>query len=282
MPQVPAQSFYLGPFAVYTSDTGMTDPVTGTPYLGGTLHEGDYCDLTRSEAAQWNVRFGSNLDTGRYRFVRVSPLATAANIGYGKPAATGFGQSLRRVVLSAAGSGATTDGTYTISSTASGGTAATATATVASGAITSVQLVFPGSGFTSVPTWGLTEIAGLSGGSVLSQMAYSPNLVGSFDSTSGSADQLTAPRGVFLASITAAQVTANAWMVIQEEGYADVLVTTATATVPGSVATAASGATVTTTTSATAPVAGFLGYTLDTAAASTHVRVELDLPVRQG
>src|SRR5512146_1616630 len=120
MPQVPAQSFYLGPFAVYTSPSGMTDPITGTPYLGGTLHEGDYCDLTRSEAAQWNVRFGSNLDTGRYRLVRLSAAATYSNIAYGKPAATGFPTTLRRVVLSAAGSGATTDGTYTISSSASG------------------------------------------------------------------------------------------------------------------------------------------------------------------
>jgi len=260
----------------------MTDPITGTPYLGGTLHEGDYCDLTYDEAAQWNVRFGAKLDTGRYRLVRLSAVATATNIAYGKPAATGFASYLRRVVLSAAGTSATTDGSYTITSTTSGGTAATAIATVTGGVITAVQLVFPGANFTSVPTWGLTEIAGLSGASVLSQMAYSPNLVGSFDSTSGSADQLVKPRGVFLTSITAAQVTANAWLVIQEEGYADVLVTTATATVPGSVATAASGATVTTTTSATAPVAGFLGVTLDTAAAATHVRVELDLPVRQG
>ena len=44
---------------------------TGIPYLGGTLHEGDYCDLTADEAAQWNILYGANLYPGRYRMVRV-------------------------------------------------------------------------------------------------------------------------------------------------------------------------------------------------------------------
>ena len=65
MAQVPFTSFYLGPFGVYTSPTGMASPTTGTPYLGGTLHSGDYCDLTDAEAAIWNVQFGAKLYPGR-------------------------------------------------------------------------------------------------------------------------------------------------------------------------------------------------------------------------
>jgi hypothetical protein len=283
MAQVPYQSFYLGPFAVYTSPTGMTDPITGVPYLGGSLHAGDYCDLTREEAAQWNQRFGSNLFPGRYRFVAISPRATNTNIGFGKPAGYGLAQSVGQVVLSAAGSGATTDGTYTITSSTSGGTAATALATVSGGAITAVQLVYPGANFTSVPTFGLTEIAGLSGGSVLAQMANSPNFVSSFDSSSC---QLTTVRGVWITkSITAAQITAGAYGVIQEEGIANILVTTATNTAAGCYAAATSPsntATVTTTTAATAVPVGYFADTIDVAAASTIVRGILQLPVQQG
>lgn len=257
----------------------MADVQTGIPYLGGTLHEGDYCDLTREEAAQWNIRFGSNLDTGRYRLVRVSTQSTAANFGYGKPVAFGRASTLRQVVLSAAGSGATADGTYTCSSSTSGGTAATALVTVSGGVVTGAQLVFPGSGFTSVPTFGLTEIAGLSGASVLAQMAASPNLISSFDA---SAQELSNVRGVALTTVTSAQVTANAWIVIQELGIAPVLVTTATNTAAGTALAATTGAVVTSTTPATAIPVGFFGYALDLTAATTIVRAVLQLPVVQG
>lgn len=280
MAQVPALSFYLGPFAVYTSPTGMTDPTTGIPYLGGTLHEGDYVDATLDEIRQWNVRFGSNLNTGRFRLVRLSPRATAANTGYGVPLGWGLAQTVARVVLSAAGSGATSDGTYTIASASSAtGDKATALATVASGAITAVQLTYPGSGFTSVPTFGLTEIAGLSGGSVLAQMANSPNFVSTFDSSSV---DLTDVRAICLSSVTAAQITANAWIVVQELGIADVLVTTASGTpAAGNGVTAATGGAVTSNSTIT-NTTGFIGYALDLPAASTHIRVNLRLPVEQG
>jgi hypothetical protein len=82
--------------------------------------------------------------------------------------------------------------------------------------------------------------------------------------------------------VTAAQITAGAWIVIQELGDAPLYVTTATATASGPVATSATAAAVTTTTSATAPVAGFIGYTIDIAAATSLTRVRLRLPVVQG
>lgn len=281
MAQVPYTSFYNGPFAVYTSPTGMQSPITNQTYLGGSLHSGDYCDLTEAEAAIWNIQFGAKLNAGRYRLVALNAASTASTVKYGFPVGWGLPTKLGQVQLSAAGNSATTDGTYTITSSTSGGTAATALATVSGGAITAVQLVFPGSGFTSVPTFGLTEIAGLSGGSVLAQMAWSSNLVGSFDVTA-SAD-ISTVRGIALVpSITTAQVQAGAWIVIQELGIAPVYVTTATATVKGSIASSATAGAVTTTVIATPIALGYIGQTLDTAAAATVVRVVLGLPSIQG
>jgi hypothetical protein len=281
MPYTPALSFYLGPAAVYTSPTGMTDVNTGVPYLGGTLHDGDYVDATVAEISQWNTRFGLNFNTGRYRFVRLSPNATAGNIKVGQPVGYGLPTTVGLVTITAPGTGSGS-GTVLCSSTTSGGTAATALVTVAAGVITGAQLVYAGANFTSVPTFGLTEIsaAGITtSGTINALMNVNPNFVSSFDS---SCIDTVSVRGIALCTVTSAQVTANAWIVIQEQGLAPLYVTTATATAAGSVATAASGGAVTTTTSATAPVAGFIGYTVDLAAATTQIRVELDLPIRQG
>lgn len=281
MPQVPAQSFYLGPFAVYTSPTGMTDPITGLPYLGGSLHEGDYVDLTRSEAAQWNVRFGSNLNTGRYRLVRLSTAATAANVGFGKPVGWGLPTTVGQVAISAAGTGSGS-GSVTVSSTTSGGTAATALVTVVSGVITGAQLTFAGANFTSVPTFGLTELtaAGItSSGTIVAQMAVDPNFIGSFDASS---IDVTDVRGIALTTVTSAQVTANAWIVIQELGVAPVFVTTASGTpASGNGLTAANNGVVTSNSTIT-NTSGFIGYAVDLPSASTLIRADLCLPVRQG
>jgi hypothetical protein len=150
---------------------------------------------------------------------------------------------------------------------------------VSGGAIISATLNNPGQGFTSVPTFGLSELTGGSGGSILAEAHLSSNTVTSFDS---SATDLDSVRGVFLGSVTSAQVSAGAYVIIQELGIASILVTTATATAKGSVATAATASAVTTSTGATAPVGGFIGYTKDLAAASTLCRVILSLPVVQG
>ena len=279
MPQTLAQSFYNGPFAVYTSPTGITDPATGSPGLGGSLHEGDYVDLSLDEANQSNIRFGTKLYSGRYRFVRLSPQANPANIGFGKPAAWARPTNVAQLGLATGGTGATADGTYTITSTPSGGTAAVGLAIVTGGVITAVQMTFAGANFTSVPTFPLTEIAGLTGASVLAQMRVSPNLVTSFDA---SAQSLSSPRGVFLCSVTQAQITANCYVVIQELGVAPVLVTTATGTAQGVALAATTGAAVTSTNPATAIPIGFMGYSLDVTAAGMISRCDLQLPTRQG
>ena len=274
--QVPFTSYYLGPFGIYTSPSGMADAITLLPYLGGALHQGDYVDLDTAATSQWNQRYGSNLYNGRYRFVKVSTAATAANIYFGAPAGIAAGTTVAQVVLSAAGSGGTA-GTYTCSSSVSGGTMlATASVVVnASGAITSVQLLAPGAGFTSTPTFSLGEIPGIGGGaSVLAQMATSPNVVTSFDS---SAIALSDVRGVFLSAPTAAQISAGCWVVIQEAGWAPVKVTTATSATVGAICTATTGAAVTTTVNSGNPTAGFMGYALDLPAASTIIRCNLRL-----
>ncbi len=279
MAYTPALSYYLGPLAVYNSPTGMTDINTGIPYLGGSLHEGDYVDATVSEIAQWNVRFGANLNTGRYRLVRVSPRATYSNIGYGTPVGWAVPQNLSGAAITAAGTGSGS-GTVLCASTTSGGVSATVLVSVAAGVITGVQLVYAGSGFTSVPTFGLTEIsaAGITtSGTIQAQMNFTPNVVSSFDSSA----VLTTIRGISLCTITAAQITAGAWIVIQEQGIAPLLVTTATDTAAYDVAYATTGATVVTNVP-TSWHEATIGHVLDVSAAGYLNRVSLELPLLQG
>ena len=282
MPQVPFTSFYLGPLAVYPTNTGLQDPITGASQKGGNFNLGDYCDLTEKDAQVWNSQYSPTLPLheGRYRIVKVNANAVAGYTGFGRPAAWAQGNSVQQVSLSAPGFNYV-PGTYTITSTASGGTTkATAQVVVgAGGGIISATLLNGGFGFTSVPTFGLTELTGGTGGSVLAQMLESSNIVQGYDS---SAIALAQPRGVFLASATPTQITAGAYMIIQELGIAPVLVVTATSPTVGAYAAATVGGIVTTTAPATAFPVGYMGTTLDLAAANTLIRVALELPVFQG
>jgi hypothetical protein len=286
MPQVPYNALWLGPYAVYTSPTGMQSPFTGTPYLGDVQHADQYVDLSAGEAAFWNIAFGNKLYPGRYRLVQVSPNAVYSNFGFGYPVGYGLGTYIDNAIVVAGGTGYTitatgaSSGTVSISSSAAGGTAAVASITLSAGVITGAQVTYQGANMTSVPTFTLTSVLSSgSGGSLVAQQHTSPNFISSFDSSS---QNLSDVRGIALTTVTAAQITAGAWIVIQELGDAPLYVTTATATASGSVATAATAAAVTTTTSATAPVAGFIGYTIDIAAATSLTRVRLRLPVVQG
>lgn len=290
MAQVPYTSFYLGPFAVYTSPTGMQSQVTNVPYLGGTLHAGDYCDLQANEAALWNQQFGSNLYAGRYRLVQLSPNATAADVAFGLPVGYGLGTTVSQVAVAAGGSGYTitasgaSSGQVTITSSTSGGTAAaTALITLASGVITGAQLTFSGSGFTSVPTFTLSSVLSSgSGGSVLALQYFSPNFISSLDGTTNVGGSIYMPRGITVAtSVTSAQVTAGAWIVIQELGIANVLIHTATQAVAGDIAyVSGAGGQVTTITGAYEVTQ--IGNVIDIPTASAISRVNLTLPVVQG
>ena len=243
-------------------------------------------DLTRSEAAIWNVQYGNKLYPGRYRLVRVSVNATNTNFGFGYPVGYGLGTYIDNAIVAAAGSGYTitaggaSSGTVAISSSAAGGTAAVVSLTLSGGALSAAQVTYAGASMTSVPTFTLSSVlTGGSLGSLVAQQYESPTFISSFDSSSS---QLSDVRGIALTTLTAAQIAAGAWIVIQELGDAPLYVTTATATTIGSVASAATAAAVTTTTSATAPTLGFIGYTIDTVAATSLCRVRLRLPVVQG
>jgi hypothetical protein len=264
---------YAGLTAVYTSPTGLTDIRTGLTELGGGMNVGDFVDLTEAEAQLWSL----NLHAGRYRFVQLATAAVAANIKTGTPVGFGTPTTVGQVAVVTVGSGQTA-GTYLVNSSASGGTALAQAQVVigAGGTITSATLTQPGAGFTSTPTF--TVAAGGTPGTINAQMAINVNFVTSFDASALSTNIV---RGVFLAPVTAAQITAGAFVFIQEDGIATSLVTTATATAVGSIAAAGSGGLTVSTTGATW-VPATLGSTLDIAAASTLVRVELNLPIRQG
>lgn len=275
MPLVPFTSFYNGPIAVYPASTGLVDPITGMPEKGGNFNQGDYCDLSTADVLQWNRQYGTNLYPGRYRIVGLSKNATAANVVTGKPAALALGLSVAAVSIVTAGSGQTA-GNYTAA--ASSGTAVISYVIGSAGTLISATVSNGGVYATgTVPTF--TIAAGGTPGTVLAEMAINVNLVTSWDA---SAVSLTNdPRGVFLAPVTAAQITAGAWVLIQEEGISTVLVTTATQTAAGSLAYVSATAGVITTITP-AYQAASLGKTIDISAAATLTRVELALPVRQG
>jgi hypothetical protein len=291
MAQVPFQALYNGPFVGYTSPTGMSSPITGSPYLGGSLHEGDYVDLEAREAAIWNVAYGNKLYPGRYRLTKVSPNATNTNFGFGYPVGYGLGTFVANAIVAAGGSAyvitatGQTTGTVAISSSAAGGTAATANITLSAGVITSAQITYAGANMTSVPTFTLSSVLSTgSGGSLVAEQYSNPNFISSFDSTSAN---LADVRGIALTTLTAAQITGGIWIVIQELGDAPVYVTTASGSpASGNIATAATAAAVTTNTNTgtTTPqyALGYIGNTIDTPAATSLCRVRLRLPVVQG
>jgi len=289
MAQLPALPIINGIYNVYTSPSGMLSAITGIPYLGFVLSEGDYVDVTRADLASAGVQvpYGNKLYPGRYRFVRVSVNATYSNFGFGYPVGYALGTFIDNAVIAAAGSGYTitaggaSSGTVSINSSAAGGTAATVSLTLLAGALSSAQVTYAGANMTSVPTFTLSSVlSGGSGGSLVAEQYSSPNFISSFDSSS---ENLSYVRGVALTTITSAQVTAGAWIWIQELGDAPVYVTTASGTpASGNQAVAATAAAVTTNSSISTGVVGFMGFTIDKPAATSLCRVRLQLPVVQG
>ena len=279
MPKVPFTAFFQGPLAVYPSPTAQTDPITGGIYLGTDFIEGNYADVSNEDATHWNWAYGTALKGGRYRICRLATNATLANLptvsGKGVPVGWAPGTFVQGASIAVAGSGATADGTYNVSSTYNTGSQmpTIAQVVVSGGAMISAQIIQGGGPFLVAPTFGLTEIAGLVGGaSLLAQLYQSSAYVSSLDSTSNSI-----VRGIAYAVPTQAQITAGSWIVVQESGIANVLVTTATQTAKGVQATAGSGGAVTTNTAAFG--GGLLvGYTLAIAAAGATVPVALAIP----
>lgn len=260
---------------VYSSPSGMTDIRTGLPYYAGGLVLGDYFDLTEAEA---NALSGGQLHAGRYRFVQVDSGATAANIKQGTICGIPAGHSLQNVVLVTAGSGQTA-GTYTVAASGGGGSGATIQVVVGTGGtVTSVSVLTPGSGYTSVPTF--TLVTGGTVGTVAAQMSYTVNAVTSYDQAVG-----LITRGVFLAAVSSSQVSSGAWVFIQEAGEAEVLgnATIGSGAAVGGVVNAVSGGAGTVNAgSANVFNTTTIGAALDAPVASALFRVQIDLPVYAG
>jgi len=66
-----------------TSESGVTDPVTGQTMFIPDLYAGDYFDLTEAEANALSYTTNGTLHAGRYRRVQVDSGATAANVKVG-------------------------------------------------------------------------------------------------------------------------------------------------------------------------------------------------------
>lgn len=64
---------------VYTSPSGMTDPITGQPFNFGGLMVGEFVDLTEAEAQAQST----SLHTGRYRFIQLDSGATQSKVKTG-------------------------------------------------------------------------------------------------------------------------------------------------------------------------------------------------------
>ncbi len=279
MPKVPFTAWLAGPAAIYTSPTGQQDPITLLPYLGTDFQDGYFADLSYADAQVWNRLYTppAAYGPGRYRICYIASDAVAADILPNQPVGWGLGSSVGSVSFTA-GSGYT-NGTYNVSSSATGSqVAAVVQVVVSGGAIISAQLLSGGSGFvtTSPPTFTLTALGAGSSGVVTALLVATGSVVTSLSSVAVSATSLV--RGIALCNPgpTSAQVTAGAWIIVQDAGIAPVLVTTATSTTQGAQANGVSGGTVATVTPAYSALK--LGWALTPPVAGQVSPILLDLP----
>lgn len=284
MPKVPFTAFFQGPLAVYPIQTGQSDPVTGGAYLGTDFLEGNYADVSNEDASNWNSQYGTQLKGGRYRICRLAQNANTANLpqvaGQGVPVGWAAGTFVGSVVIAVAGTGYT-NGVFNVASTYNIGSQSPAVVqvTISGGSIISAQLVQGGGPFLTAPGFALSELTGGSGALLNAQLFQSSSYVSSFDSTSVSSTSLV--KGIAYTPVTAAQITAGAWIVVQESGIANVLVTTATGAALGAQVYAnLSG----TTTQVLSRVPGTytateIGYTLALPTTGAVVPTKLTIPV---
>ena len=190
--------------ANFTSPTGLTDMASGQQVAAGGLNIGDYFDLTNGEASNASYAANGILYEGRYRLVQVDSGATASNVKTGTVGylrAGGGAGTVKTVIITNAGTGATA-GTYTVAASVAsgGGTGAVIQVVVgAAGTITSVSVLNGGYGYNAIPTFYLTA-TGTTAGAVAAQLDTSPNYVTSQDQVGTTAVQVRPV--VFLNSIT--------------------------------------------------------------------------------
>lgn len=280
MPKVPFTAFFQGPLAVYPINTGQQDPITGAAYLGTDFLEGNYADVSNEDAAQWNQQYGTQLKGGRYRICRMATNAILANLptasGQGSVVGWAAGTNVESAVIANGGTGYA-NGTFNCVSTYNIGSQSPAVVqvVVSGGIIISASVIQRGGPFLAAPTFSLSELTGGSSASLLAQLNQSSSYISSFDSTANSATSLI--KGITYSLMTQAQITAGAWIVIQESGIAQVYVDTATSTTQGAQAVAASGGAVTTQNAAYSALE--IGFTLAKPAAGVTIPTKLTIPV---
>jgi len=270
----------------FTSPTAITDYRTGQPFAAGGLNLGDFFDATNQEAFQGSYTAVGTLFAGRYRFVQVDSGATAANVKTGTVGYVRAGSTVAGVVITAAGTGATT-GTYNIAATAGSGGGFNAVIQVvvgSTGTITSATVVQSGYGYTSVPSFSLT-VTGTSGGTVAAQLNTTPNIVTSYDVATG-ANAALAGVGTVRPVVFLNSITPGNYGFVQELGTATVLgnVTIGSAAVGDWVNTIASGApgTVTSAAASGSPIGATIGQAVDKPVASNLFKIYMnDVPVVQ-
>lgn len=239
MPKVPFTAFFQGPLAVYPIQTGEQDLRTGAPYLGTDFLEGNYADVSNDDAQQWNSQYGTQLKGGRYRICRLALNANQANLpqiaGQGALVGWAAGTYVGSLTIADVGSGYT-PGTYTCASTYNIGSQSPALISVTigtNGEIAAASLIQGGGPFLIAPTFGLTELPVGSDASIIADLFQSSVYITSYDSTSsminGSGVPVGPPRGIMYAAPTSAQITAGAWVVVQESGIANPYIGTASA-----------------------------------------------------
>ena len=268
-----------------TSQSGMSDPISGQPYNSGGLNFGDYFDITNDEAASLSYQSNGILYAGRYRWVQVDSGATAANVKTGTVGYIRSGMTVKSVGITNAGSGGTV-GSYVINATtgSGGGSGAQITVVVsAAGTITSAVVTNPGYGYVSAPSFnvGATSATGATGATVQAELGITPNVVTSADVALGG---VAAQAGVgpvrpvvFLNSITPGN-----YGFIQELGTATVLSGSGkTGTIGQNAVVDSSAQNGTMTSSATTYGQYNIGTLVDTQTSGNLFKIELSTPVVQ-
>ena len=210
--------------ANFTSQSGMSDPVSSQPYNSGGLNLGDYFDVTNDEASSLSYQSNGLLFEGRYRLILLDSGASAANVKTGTVGYVRSGSTVNRVAITNAGTGGT-PGVYVVNATpgSGGGSGAQITVTVGSGGtITAAVVTQAGVGYVSAPSFNVATPTSAAASTVQAALGISPNVVTSADVALGGNAALAGVGPVrpvvFLNSITPGQ-----YGFVQELGTATVL-----------------------------------------------------------
>ena len=289
MPQQQALPTWLSLNAVNAaSQSGQTDPITGFPYAGGGLNQGDYFDLTSDEALSASYPATGILFQGRYRYVQVDSGATAANVKTGTIGFARSGSTVRSVITTNVGSGLT-NGSYQIAATplSGGGSGAIISVTVAGNVIVGNPTVVNGGfGYVSAPSFSLTALGGSAATVVALLNGPSMNVVTSADLGIGTASAANAGIGPIHPVVFLNAITPGNYGFVQELGTASIIAGTGNTQQAGQYAIAVNGASANGTLAASSASYGIytVGNIVDPVTsplAGTLVKVILDSSVVQ-